>query len=71
MYNEHQLIYFWIEHPFMYTQLFQKIINDEIHSFSWIWANAVLSILPRIIHKIVPLEIHTYITTYHDILLLT
>ena len=64
--------------PFMFTQLFKKIINDEVHSFSWIWTNAVLSILARMIHKIVLLEIklqlkssHTYITIYHDILLLT
>ena len=62
----------------MYTQLFKKIINDEFHSFSWIRTNAVLSILARMIHKIVLLDIklqlkslHTYITIYHDILLLT
>ena len=64
--------------PFMYTQLFKKIMNDEVHSFSWIWTNAVLRILARMIHKIVLLEIklqlkssHTYITIYHDIPLLT
>ena len=38
--------------PFMYTQLFKKVINDEVHSFSWIWTNTVLSILARMIHKI-------------------
>ena len=63
--------------PFMYTQLSKKIINDEVHSFSWIWKNAVLSILARMIHKIVLFEIklqtnssHTYITIHRDVLLL-
>ena len=77
MYNEHQLTYFWIEHP-LCTQAFKEIIIDEVHSFSWIWTNAMLSILARMIHKLVLLEIklqlkssHTYVTIYHDMLLLT
>ena len=37
--------------PFMYTQLFKKIIIDEVHSFSWIWTNTDLSILARMIHE--------------------
>ena len=37
--------------PFMYTQLFKKIINDEVHSFSWIWTNTDLSILARMTHE--------------------